>query len=776
MGALLQSRTSGDVIPEELNLSRPDVIRQIHEDYAAAGADFITTNTFGATYLKLKEISLADRIEEVNNNAVRIAREVADRHGIWVAGNIGSSGKLLAPLGDLGFQEAVENFSRQARLLEEGGSDFLLLETMIDIQEFRAAVVGILSVVQIPLVVSMSFTHDDLSVSGTDGATFGVTSDFCGVVAAGSNCGSSLESMKRVMEGIAETSPLPLLCQPNAGLPVKENGKTVFNVGAVEFGEFMEDMYRLGVSILGSCCGSTPEFTSELARRFKKKEPVPRKIDSSLRVSSRSAFKKIDHSKVFLAGERINPTGRKKLREELASGKLNILKSDARDQTRYGSDILDVNINLHKLNLDVAEGVIQGLQNLVQIPLMIDSMDIQLIERFCQLYAGRGIINSISGESGSLKNLIPIAKKYNMAFVAALFDDGGIPETSGDRLKIARRIAREAEKAGIPLTHAVFDPLVLSAGAEIEKVRVTLETIELLREEFPENNTIVGLSNVSFGLPRREQVNNAFMAMAVSRGLNMVIANPLQESFRDQLLTLNFLKSGSRNHLAKYTDHFSKMKKINTEKSGDDVQSDTLHDNIIEGDVNGARKNIVIELEKHSPFDVINGHIIKAMNEVGRRYQKKEYFLPQLIASADVVKSVLPFIQEKIPKQDSENQTRILFATVKGDIHDIGKNIVVSILESFNHKVIDLGKDVPAEAVITGALENDVHVIALSTLMTTTLDSMFDTVRAIQNNPKLSGTRIFIGGAVVNRKMADEVSVSFARDGMDMVKILQGRL
>lgn len=768
MGTLLQVKINGQFVPDEMNLSRPELIEEIYRAYAKNGADIITTNTFGASPLKLREVVLEKEFKKINQQAVKMALKVAEKIPVWVAGNIGPCGRLIEPLGDLNFEEAVDNFSQQASVLEAAGADLILLETIPEIQEFRAAVIGILSAVKIPVLASMSFSQGDQSISGTSGKVFGVTSNFAGLSAVGSNCGTSLDNMKKVMEEISIYASLPLLCQPNAGIPILEKGKPAFKVTADEFVDFMEPIYKLGVSIIGSCCGSTPDFTRKLSKRFKGKPVLSRKTNQNLILSTRTEIKEVTGEKIFLVGERINPTGRSKLRQEIKTGRLTTVRYEAREQEKKGSDALDVNVNVHELELTVVGNIVKSVQNMVNIPLFIDSTDPIYVDIFGKLYAGKGVINSISGEKKSQDKLLPLAKKYNLAFVAILMDDHGIPDTAPKRVSIAKKIVKAAEKYGISRKDIIFDPLVLSAGAEISKVRVTLETLELLKREFPKNKTIMGLSNISFGLPNRELVNSTFLALAVSRGLDMVIANPFHESIQNQLLALNFLRNGSGENLAVYTDYFSGLE----QKTPDQLHrgSENLYDNILEGDGDSAIENINNLLKKESPLDIINNYIMKAMEDVGKKFQNREFFLPQLMASADVVKAVLPSLKEKLPQSKEKREVKILFATVQGDIHDIGKNIVVSILESFNFNVIDLGKDVPAETIISRALEHNVDVIGLSTLMTTTIPAMLDTITLIRQNARLKSVKIFIGGAVVNRKIADSAEVFYTRDGIEMVK------
>ncbi len=790
-GSFLQEHVNGHFIPDELNLSKPGLIERVHNDYASCGADFISANTFGASPLKLKDVGLLKYFRQINEEAVKIARRVAEIKEVWVAGDIGPCGKLVEPLGDVSFDEVSRNYSEQAGLLEKEGVDFILLETITDIQELRAALVGILSTVKIPVLASMSFTNEDLSISGTDGEAFAVTADFPGLSAVGANCGTSLENMKKVIGKIAARAFLPILCQANAGLPKLENGKTVFTVRPAEYADYMEELYGLGVSVFGSCCGSTPEFTRKLSQKLKGRDVVKRNIDEGLLLSSRTGVKEVSDKKLFIVGERINPTGRKKLRKELEAGDLTTLRRDAKEQEKYGCDALDINVNLHKPDLDVARNVVRTVQNLVNLPLVIDTMEPALIEEFGKSYAGKGVINSISGERARMEKIMPLARKYNLAFIAVLMDEKGISDSAKERLKIAKGIVKRAAKYGIPSRNIIFDPLVLSAGAEVEKVAVTLETLRLLKKEFPNNKTIVGLSNVSFGLPNRELVNTAFLAMAVANGADMLIANPIHDSIRHQVLALDFLRSGSKENLAHYTRHFSGYvpgPQKTSWKAGpapDQPAEDTLYENILQGDSQRANVNIKEILETENPADVIGKHVVPAMNEVGRRYQKKELFLPQLITAADVVKSILPFIKEKLaqgktqadgrdapPETKDLSETTVLFATVEGDVHDIGKNIVIGILESFNLTVFDLGKDVPPETIVSEALEKGAGVVGLSTLMTTTLPAMTETVKALRANEKLKDIKIFVGGAVIDQTVADSVGALYARDGMDMVKMI----
>ena len=551
-----------------------------------------------------------------------------------------------------------------------------------------------------------------------------------------------------------------------------ENGSTVFNVKADEFGNFMENIYKKGVSVIGSCCGSTPEFTNVLAKRFGGKPVVNREIENGLFLTTGTSLKKVSDKKIFLVGERINPTGRKKLKKEIENGKLTTVRNDAREQEAMGSDALDININLFNLAISIVKNVIKSVQNMVDIPLFIDSTDPETVEEFAKLYRGKGVINSISGEEKSLRRILPLAKKYNMAFIAALIDDSGIPDNASERVRIAKRIFQSAVELGIPAGDIIFDPLVISAGTVSASTNTTLETIKLLKKEFPDNKTIAGLSNISFGLPNRELINSTFLSMASAVGLDMVIANPMSDVLIDSIRSIHLLGFGSKKTITEYTDRFSGFAEKTTVKTSTDSTGD-LKQNIIDGDIENSVTNIKALLKDNPPSIMIEKFIVPAMNEVGRRYQEKIFFLPHLIASADAVKKILPYIKEKLPKSGDDSRIKILFATVKGDVHDIGKNIIISILESFNYNVIDLGKDVPAKKIVEAAIKNNVDIIGLSTLMTTTIPSMKSSVDLIIETSELDMVKIFIGGAVVTKKIAADFGTYFTRDGMEMVKVIK---
>jgi len=771
MGTLLQNEISGEFVPDELNVSRPRLIEKIHAAYARAGAEFLTSNTFGASPLRLRQNRLEAACERINRSAVRLARRVADRHGLWVAGDIGPCGQLVQPLGALTFAEAVANFRRQAELLAAAGVDFLLLETISDLQEFRAAVIGILEGASLPLLASMSFSDGERSLTGTDGAAFAGSADFPGVVAIGSNCGTSPEANQAVVAAILRHSALPVFTQPNAGLPRTRGRRAVYNISPSAFADRLEPLYRDGVALIGSCCGSTPDFTRELARRFAGKPVLRKRPAIGLRLSTRSGIRPVERNKIFIVGERINPSGRKKLQAELAAGQMNLIRSEAVNQERAGCDALDVNVNVFNLPTDMLQKLILALQNIVSIPLIIDSTDPALVETYCRAYAGKGCINSISAEARSLGVLLPLARKYNMAFIASLLDERGVPATPRKRLAIARKIAAAAESLCIPRRHIIFDPLVLAAGAEPEKAAVTLQTIRLLRKRFPDNSIIIGLSNISQGLPRRDLLNATFLSLAIANGLDMVLANVLDEIVQHHILTLNFLLSGSRSELRAYVARFADAQERPPPRLRE--RDRDLYARILEGDVEGAREAAIRLSETQSPLRMI-GHVIKpAMAEVGSLYQSRKYFLPQLIASAEAVKAILPVLKERLPHRARGGERKVLLATVRGDIHDIGKNIVAAILESFNYTVLDLGKDVPAERIVRQAVSQGVDAIGLSALMTTTVPALLETARKIRRHPELKRIPLFIGGAVLNAAIADQATAFFGRDGVEMAEQLK---
>jgi 5-methyltetrahydrofolate--homocysteine methyltransferase len=644
-----------------------------------------------------------------------------------------------------------------------------MLETITDLQELRAAIVGILSVVHLPLLVSLSFNEDLTAITGTTAAAFAVAAGFAGVQALGTNCGNSFVHTASLVQEMTRHSPLPVFCQPNAGLPEYHSGKTVYTIQPQEFAAALEDAYRAGAAIIGSCCGSTPDFTRELAARFKNRPVLRQELPDQTLLSSRTQTRSIRGRRLFIIGERINPSGRKKLLQELEDGHLGTVRADARAQDQAGCDAIDINVNIPHLAPALVEEIARTVQNATMLPLVIDSTSPAAVEAFAQNYAGKGLLNSVSGERSSLKRLLPLARKYHLAIVVAPLDERGVPATAAQRLHLAKKIAHRAKKMGIPASDIIFDALVTSAASEPEKVAVTLDTLRLLKWEFPSSPTVIGLSNISYGLPQRALLNSAFLSLAVAAGLDMVIANPLDSSLVDQITALNFLHSGDKNWLNEYIRRFSGTAAMdNNEKKGAARQL-SLTEAIVEGDGETAQQAVTTLLASESAASIIDRHILPAMNEVGRRYQEKILFLPQLMAAADAVRAILPRLKEKLPHSGQGAAHRVMLATVQGDIHDIGKNLVASILESYNYTIIDLGKNVPAETVIVQARRQRVDIIGLSTLMTTTIPALESTVLEIKNQPQFERIPIFIGGAVITPKIAASLGVNYARDGIEMV-------
>ncbi len=762
MGTMLFSLSNRNVCSAEMNLVEPQLVKKVHRLYAQAGAGFITSNTFSASAIRLKEFRLEKKFQKINRQAVALARQIADEFKLMVAGNIGPSGELLEPAGKLSFAQIVKNFEQQARLLERCGVDFFLLETFTDLLELKAALIAVSRVSDLPILASCSFTFEDRLANGTSAAVISATLDFPAVEALGANCGTTLNNMRQVISDFQQTSPKKIICQPNAEVAGAESGKQLYS--PEELADFFEEIYPQGIAVIGSCCGSTPDHTAALARKFRNRQATSQKVSSGLYLTSERRTMIIRPERLCLIGERINPAGRKKMQQELLRGSLFIVRKEAVEQEKAGAEVLDVNLNIPELKLETVKKTCWSLQNLTDLPLAIDSKDPEIISTFLQCYRGKALINSVSGEEKSLQKILPLAKKFNLPFVASLLDRRGIPDKAERRVQIARKIVRKALKAGISLRQIIFDPLVGNLASEPQTVKTTLETIRLLKKHFPHNSIIIGLSNVSFGLPNRDLLNSAFMAQAIAAGANLIIANPLSEQLRNYFLTLKLLQCPDRKNL----DSFLTIQSPAVEQKEESRQTPDFYESILSGDVYNATNIISRMLETKPALEIIKAEIVPAMNLIGEKYQNRELFLPHLISAAETVKAVFPLLKSRLPHQELKSRLKIMLATVEGDIHDIGKNLVLAVLEGFNLQVIDAGKDVPAEKILQLAKKEEVSVVGLSSLMTTTLAALEKTVQLLQR--ELPQVTIFVGGAVISEAFASRLKVNYAADGMAMIQ------
>jgi len=783
MGTLLQARgLARGACPDEWNLSRPEAVRDCHRAYFAAGADVVETNTFGSTKLRLKDYGLQDKVEEINVRGTQLAKEVAFGQGKLVAGSIGPSGKFLEPFGELSFDQAYDLFREQAQALIMGGVDLLIIETMVDLQEMRAALLAAKDVSPVPIIAQMSFTQNSRTVTGTDPVTALSVLKAMGADVVGMNCMIGPVEMLTVFQMLAETTDSFLSAQPNAGMPQLVGDNTVFTATPELVAEYGENLVLAGANLVGTCCGTTPDHTKALAARVKHLRPVPRKHILGTRLASRvkTVFAGTGHP-FLVIGERINPSGRKVLTREIEEGKTTLIRKEAKAQSQAGARVLDINVGI--AGGDQKEpwymgDAIEAVQNVVDVPLSIDTTNPQSLEAGLKTFAGKALINSISGEETRMDLLLPIAKRFGAAFIGLTLDERGIPGTAQDRLKVAERILSKAKEHAIPVEDVVIDPLVLSVSTNQPDTGVTLETIALVKRQLGVT-TSFGLSNVSFGLPARKHLNVAYLAMALAYGLDAAIVNPLDEGLMALIKAGDVLTGRDRNarsFMASFRAEDAAL--LAPPSPGPQSPESALFNAVLEGDKNTVPDALADILKKGThPLQVINETMIPAIRRVGEDFDKGQIFLPQLILSAEATKVAFdilrPLIQSVSP--DLKGAGTVLMATVKADVHDIGKNLVIALLKSHGYEVIDLGKDVSAETIVKKAKETGCDIVGLSALMTTTMGEM----REVATKMREEGVRakLMIGGAPVTEGFAREIGAqAYGRDAMDAVRVVRGLL
>jgi len=769
MGTMLQANglKMGE-LPESFNISHPEVILKIHEEYIEAGADVITTNTFGASRYKLGHSGLS--VAGVIGKALKIAREAAGEK--LVAQDIGPIGQLMEPYGTLSFQEAYDAFKEQVVAGASAGADMILIETMSDIYEARAAILAAKENSRLPVICTMTFQSDGRTLTGSDPLTMVNIISNLGVDALGINCSLGPREIMPLVSRILSYSTLPVIVQPNAGLPAIVDGRTVYDIGPEDFGRCMADMAGMGAVILGGCCGTTPGHIREVRRSIAGLKPVRPAVGKLTAVSSATSTVVLGEG-VRVIGERINPTGKKKLKEALINGDMDYLLKEAIAQRDAGAHMLDVNVGLPEIDEKaVMVKAVKEIQGIVNLPLQLDSVRPDVIEAAARVCNGRPIVNSVNGEEKIMKALFPIIKKYGCLVVALTLDGSGIPEKAEDRLRIAERIVGRAAEYGISKEDIIVDCLTLTASAQQKEVQETIKAVALVKERLGVKTTL-GVSNVSFGLPDRELLNRTFLAMALTAGLDAPILNPMTEAMMQTIKAYNVLWNIDRES-REYIKSFS----ASTEKPAarEKEEKRDLKKVIIDGMKEEAGPAVRQLLAEHDGMRIVDEYLIPALEAVGQKYETGEIFLPQLIQSAETVKKAFEAIKENIAAgagQDSGvYKGKIVMATVKGDIHDIGKNIVKVLLENYGFEIYDLGRDVPIERVVEKAKEEKVLLVGLSALMTTTVKSMEDTIKAL--NESCPDCRVIVGGAVLNEDYARKINADFyARDAREAVKIVR---
>lgn len=751
MGSMLNLR-AGE-LPEKLNIAEPERVFAVHKGYAEAGAEYITANTFGANSLKY------DNVAELVKAGVALAKKAGKK----VALDIGPTGKLLKPMGDLDFERAVELFS-EVVVAGKDDSDVIIIETMSDTYELKAAVLAAKENSDLPVITSMIFDEKGRLLTGGDVKSAAAMVEGLGVDVIGINCGLGPKQMLELVKELRNCTSLPILVMPNAGLPESVDGKTVYNVSPQEFAADMEEIAKIGVSYLGGCCGTTPEHIKAMIECCKNMDDsVPEKKNETV-VTSYSTAVTIGDKPVVI-GERINPTGKKLFKEALRNNDIDYVIKEGLAQQDKGAHILDVNVGLPEIDeVKWLKDAVYNLQSVLPLPLQLDSSDPLALEAAMRIYNGKPMVNSVNGKASSMKEVFPLVKKYGGVVVCLCLDENGIPSTAQGRIEIAEKIIRTAAEYGIDKKDLVVDALVMTISTDKNNAIETLKAVKYIRNELGVA-TVLGVSNISFGLPNREAVNTAFYTLALENGLSAGIINPLSDSMMNAYYSFNALR-GFDDNCAEYIENAAETQLAPVSSGTFDLKTA-----IIKGMKTEAGDCAKELLKNTAPLDVINEYIIPALDVVGDGFEKNKIFLPQLLMSADSAKTAFDEIKVHLTlageKQESEN--KIVIATVEGDIHDIGKNIVKVLLSNYGFDVIDLGKDVKCEKVLEEAIKHDCKLVCLSALMTTTVPNMEKTIKLIHEN---TDAKVLVGGAVLTKSYAKMIDADFyAKDAMESVRI-----
>ena len=775
------------VCPEQWIIENKEVLIQLQKAYVEAGTDILYAPTFTANRIKLAEYGLEDQIESMNRTLIHLSKEAISRANVtdrtvYVAGDLTMTGEQLYPIGTLSFEELVEVYKEQARYQIEAGVDLFVVETMMSLNECRAAVLAIKETCDLPVMVSMTFNDDLRTFYGTDPKTAMIVLQELGADAVGVNCSTGPDKMCEIVASMESVATVPIIAKPNAGLPELVNSKTVFNLSANEFAKEMVPLVEAGARIVGGCCGTTPEHIACLHDMLKGMQPIKQEKKNKVRAltTERSTLEIDLDGRFMVVGERINPTGKKTLQAELREGVLDLVGEMAENQVELGADILDINMGMNGIDeKEMMLKVIYEVTRLVNVPLCIDSSHIDVIEAALRIYPGRALINSISLETEKFEKLIPIAKKYGAMFILLPLSDEGLPKDIKEKKYIIDTILEEAQKHGLTKEDIIVDGLVATVGANKKAAIETLETIRYCKQDLG-LATICGLSNISFGLPERQFVNSTFLAFMIREGLTMAIANPSQDLLMNTAFASDLLLAKEESDIRYINQVTSRPMTItsSTTKIKESVKSEKTGPAVFEAVIKGNQKSIVgivkDELSRGTkPGEILDGMLIPAINEVGNLFDQQIYYLPQLIASAETMKEAIQYLEPLLQEGNDEKKLgTIVIATVQGDIHDIGKNLVAMMLKNYGFDVIDLGKDVPNEMVVEVAKEHNADIIALSALMTTTMMEM----KAVIELVKKAGlkAKVIIGGAVITQSFADEIGADgYSKDAQDAVRLVK---
>lgn len=777
MGTLLQSKgLAAGELPERWNISHPDEIKNIHLAYFNAGSNIVNANTFGANSLKFSYEELEEIVKSAIENARRASEECALSHPRWVALDIGPTGKMLKPYGDLDFEDAVSVFAQTVKLGVKYGADLIFIETMNDSYESKAALLAAKENSDLPVFVSNAYGEDGKLMTGADPAAMVAMLEGLGADAIGVNCSLGPKALSRVVEKYLEYSSVPVLLKPNAGLPRAIDGNTVYDVSAEEFSQEVCTLIGKGVRIAGGCCGTTPEYISATVKASANITPVAIEKKSITCVSSYTHAVCFGSSPILI-GERINPTGKKRFKEALREHDIDYILREGVAQEEKGVHILDVNVGLPEIDeREMLTSAVCELQAIIDLPLQIDTTDAAAMESALRRYNGKAMINSVNGKKESMDTVFPLAKKYGGLIVALTLDESGIPERAEDRLAIARKILAEAERYGIDKKDIIFDPLALTISADPTSATETLRALRLISEELGAH-TSLGVSNVSFGLPTRDIINGSFFSLALANGLSAAIMNPYSAEMMKTYFAHRALMGIDENcaeyiAFAEQTENTSSTvtaQKAPTRAASPEEYSSELQKAIVKGLKERAAQLTAELISSLSAMQIVNEHIIPALDIVGAGFERGTVYLPQLLMSAEAAKASFEVIKANTSSGNARGKCAVVIATVKGDIHDIGKNIVKLILENYGFSVTDLGRDVAPEEIARATVALRAPIVVLSALMTTTVPAMEQTVKLLRKDAPWC--KIMVGGAVLNAEYAEAIGADrYAKDAMEAVR------
>ncbi|MBR6309384.1 MAG: homocysteine S-methyltransferase family protein [Lachnospiraceae bacterium] len=761
-------------LPEELNITHPELIKEVHRSYLEKGTKLIYTCSFGANAYKCKGSKYS--VTEIVTAAVKNAREAAEPYGALVGLSMGTIGDILEPFGNLKFDDAYEMYREMVVAGEKAGADCLVFETQTDLLEVKAGVLAARENTKLPIFVTMTFESNGRTFNGTLVEAMAITLTALKVDAIGVNCSLGPDELLPFVKRMREVSDLPLIVKPNAGLPDPRTG--AYDMGPEEFAEKMVPFLEMGVSMVGGCCGTAPEYIEALVKKAKGYKPVKPERNNRSYLSSGREY--VDVTRVHVVGERINPTGKKLFKEALLNHDIDYVKARAMEQAEAGAEILDVNVGLPKIDEEgLMVEVVKELQTVVDLPLQIDSSSAAVIEKALRIYNGKALVNSVNGEEKVLDTILPIAAKYGAAVIGLTMDSDGIPESAEKRIEIAGRIVKKAAEYGIEPKDIYIDCLTLAASVQQKEVRETLNAIREVKRLYGVH-TVLGVSNISFGLPKREYINTTFLTLAMEAGLDLPIINPNNAAMMgavDAFHVLWNIDTNSTHYVEKYAA-IQEQEKNAAQAQAAPAGELTIGDYVKKGLGDSTAKAVKALLETKDPLDIVNGDLIPALDKVGVDFEKGVIFLPQLLSSATAAEAGFNVIKEYMAAHNAStvSKGKIVLATVKGDVHDIGKNIVKTILENYGYTVIDLGKDVPPEKVVEAAREHQVKLVGLSALMTTTVASMEETIKQI----RAAGLdcKVMVGGAVLTEDFAMQIGADYyskdAKQSADLAKMIFG--